>query len=42
MIGNDYSEIIGFADFTILMRDGTNIKYLTRENIRMNRNFGDV
>lgn len=31
MIGNDYSEIIGFADFTILMRDGTNIKYLTRE-----------
>ena len=31
MIGNNYSEIIGFTDFTILMRDGMNIKYLTKE-----------
>ena len=31
VIGNNYSEIIDFTDFTILLRDGMNINYLTRE-----------
>lgn len=31
LIGSNYNEIIRFSDFTILLRDGMNIKYLTRE-----------